>query len=155
MCSYNILVNKIKKAPLERRAIYSVILNFYFNLRPIFKDENESVCRDRCPVFHGWLNFPISGWIFQWVRMEWNLLRCKRWNHNKLWWNRVLPDEIKSTIRLGGLKNPTNLPNQRFGVGTRNLGVRSTLRCSAASLAISYSWINRFQRWYSRIFHPP
>ena len=39
----------------------------------------------------------------------------------------------KSTIRLGGLKNPTNLPNQRFGVGARNLGIRGTLRRSAAS----------------------
>jgi len=28
-------------------------------------------------------------------------------------------------------KNPTNLPNQRFGVGTRNRGVRGTLRRSA------------------------
>ena len=94
---------------------------------------------------------------------------------------------------FGWKKNPTNLPNQRFGVGTRNLGVRSTLRCSAANppsaladwrtrptcqikdlelvpgtlafaapcaarqhhAVISYSWINRFQRWYSRIFHPP
>jgi len=34
-------------------------------------------------------------------------------------------------VRFARLKNPTNLPNQRFGVGARNLGVRNTMCCSA------------------------
>ena len=90
---------------------------------------------------------PKTAWFSNGWEVKWSTCRWQVWSNSlRSLWSIAVITAIWS-------KNPTNLPNQRFGVGARNLGVRfARLKINPLAICAAY-FIAPATSYFAGILH--